>query len=108
MPERRTVIILGFLAAVSVSAYLLASMFQRGPGFPLDDAWIHQTYARNLATLGEWSFVPGQPSAGSTAPLWSLLLSIGTCTWIRPIRMDLFSRVPASLGFRPFGVLGDD
>ena len=84
MPERRTVIILGFLTAVSVSAYLLASMFQRGPGFPLDDAWIHQTYARNLATLGEWSFVPGQPSAGSTAPLWSLLLAIGHVLGLGP------------------------
>jgi hypothetical protein len=44
-------------------------------GFPLDDAWIHQTYARNLATLGEWSFIPGTPSAGSTSPLWTVLLT---------------------------------
>jgi hypothetical protein len=46
-------------------------------GFPLDDAWIHQTYARNLTTSGQWAFVPGQTSAGSTSPLWSLLLSLG-------------------------------
>lgn len=46
-------------------------------GFPLDDAWIHQTYARNLGQRGQWAFVPGQPSAGSTAPLWSLLLGLG-------------------------------
>jgi hypothetical protein len=45
-------------------------------GFPLDDAWIHQTYARNLAESGQLAFVPGQPSAGSTAPLWSALLSL--------------------------------
>lgn len=44
-------------------------------GFPLDDAWIHQVYARNLAQRGEWSFNPGQPSGGSTAPLWSVLLA---------------------------------
>ena len=48
-----------------------------GPGFPLDDAWIHQTYARNLAESGQLAFVPGVPSAGSTAPLWTLLLSLG-------------------------------
>ena len=48
-----------------------------GLGFPLDDAWIHQTYARNLARYGSFAFVPGQPSAGSTSPLWSLLLSLG-------------------------------
>ncbi len=47
------------------------------PGFALDDAWIHQVYARNLATRGEFSFFPGQPSAGSTSPLLTILLSIG-------------------------------
>jgi hypothetical protein len=46
-------------------------------GFPLDDAWIHQTYARNLAQNGEWSFIPGRMSAGSTSPLWTFLLSVG-------------------------------
>jgi hypothetical protein len=48
-----------------------------GGNFPLDDSWIHQTYARNLATLGEWSFVPGVPSAASTSPLYTLLLAAG-------------------------------
>ncbi len=46
-------------------------------GFPLDDAWIHQTYARNLARSGQLAFVPNVPSAGSTAPLWTFLLSVG-------------------------------
>src|SRR5688500_8581255 len=46
-------------------------------GFPLDDAWIHQTYARNLAVYGEFAFVPGQPSAGSTSPAWTGLLAVG-------------------------------
>ena len=48
-----------------------------GPGFPLDDAWIHQTYARNLALTGKWEFIPGQVSGGSTSPLWTMLLSVG-------------------------------
>ena len=56
---------------------MLSSGSLEGPGFPLDDAWIHQTYARNLAERGEWSFVPGKPSGGSTAPLWSALLAGG-------------------------------
>lgn len=47
------------------------------PGFPLDDAWIHQTYARNLARHGRWEYVPGATSAGSTAPLWTLMLAAG-------------------------------
>lgn len=46
-------------------------------GFPLDDSWIHQVYGRNLAQTGEWAFVPGQPSAASTSPLYTVLLSIG-------------------------------
>lgn len=64
-------------ACLAVGGYLIASFVLNGMGFPLDDAWIHQTYARNLALYHEWSFIPGQPSAGSTAPLWSILLSIG-------------------------------
>jgi hypothetical protein len=63
------------LAAVLASALFLAYSAASGrPGFPLDDGWIHQTYARNLAEYGEWAFVPGTPSAGSTSPLWTLLL----------------------------------
>jgi hypothetical protein len=46
-------------------------------GFPLDDAWIHQTYARNFVMWGKWAFWEGQNSAGSTAPLWSFLLALG-------------------------------
>ncbi|MCB0214306.1 MAG: hypothetical protein KDJ52_33515, partial [Anaerolineae bacterium] len=58
--------------------YLAVSAWGFGfSGFPLDDAWIHQTYARNLAESGQLAFVPGVPSAGSTSPLWSLLLSVG-------------------------------
>jgi hypothetical protein len=45
--------------------------------FPLDDAWIHQTYARNLAKNLSWDYVPGNKSAGSTAPFWTFWLSIG-------------------------------
>lgn len=75
------------LASVSVCSsgvFLLASWMRGGLGFPLDDAWIHQVYARNLGLNGEWAFLPGQPSAGSTAPLWSLLLGLGYRLGINP------------------------
>jgi hypothetical protein len=66
------------LAALTCGGYLLVSHTLNGAlGFPLDDAWIHQTYARNLSATGQWVFQPGHVSAGSTAPLWSLLLSLG-------------------------------
>lgn len=61
------------LSAIAPIIFLLTT---RAAGFPLDDAWIHQTYARNLAHYGEWAYIPGHPSAGSTAPLWSLLLAL--------------------------------
>ncbi len=48
-----------------------------GQGFPLDDSWIHQVYGRNLAQHGEWAFIPGEPSAASTAPLYTVLLAVG-------------------------------
>ena len=73
----RHTLILGLLTFISVAGYLWISESYYRAGFPLDDAWIHQTYARNLANTGQWAFLPGQPSAGSTAPLWSLLLAIG-------------------------------
>src|SRR5581483_3131331 len=66
------------LAAVAVLCYVLVAYVQNGTfGFPLDDAWIHQVYARNLGTHLEFSFFPGQPSAGSTSPLWAILLAVG-------------------------------
>ena len=64
-------------AAGAVLLFVALSARGYGPGFPLDDGWIHQTYARNLATSGRWEYVSGVPSAGSTAPLWTLLLAVG-------------------------------
>jgi hypothetical protein len=69
--------ILGVFSAVALGSYILASDWVYRTGFPLDDAWIHQTYARNLGSTGSWSFIPGQPSAGSTAPGWTILLALG-------------------------------
>ena len=44
-------------------------------GFPLDDSWIHLQFARNLAEGAGFAYNPGRPVAGSTAPLWTLLLA---------------------------------
>src|SRR5262249_38614316 len=46
-------------------------------GFPLDDSWIHLHFARNLAAGAGFSYNPGVPIAGSTAPLWTVLLGAG-------------------------------
>ena len=77
LSNKRIIWQLALASVVSVGAYLVASALYYRIGFPLDDSWIHLTYARNLAVYGEWAFQPGKPSAGSTAPLWTALLSIG-------------------------------
>ena len=65
------------IAFISAGAYIAFSAMHGSVGFPLDDAWIHQVYARNLGINFEFSFFTGQPSAGSTSPLWSIFLAIG-------------------------------
>jgi hypothetical protein len=78
-------LILAVGATLALGAYLLVSQGTYQLGFPLDDAWIHQTYARNFALHGEWAFLPGRLSAGSTAPLWSLLLAVGYWVGLAPL-----------------------
>ncbi len=79
-----------FLSALSLLAYIfLASNFET-LAFPLDDAWIHHAYARNLARNGEWAFITGQPSAGATSFLWVILLSIGYLLQISPFYWTIF------------------
>ena len=41
----------------------------------MDDTFIHLQYARNLRARGELAFNPGEPSLGTTSPLWVLLLA---------------------------------
>jgi hypothetical protein len=66
------------LVLLVAASYLLSAWMMKGVlAFPLDDAWIHQTYARSLALRAEWSYGPGAPSSGSTAPLWTILLAPG-------------------------------
>jgi arabinofuranosyltransferase len=75
---KRTIPGLWVMSAVAASTvYLLAARLRGLTGFALDDAWIHQTYARNLATTRLLAFIPGQPSAGSTSGVWTALIALG-------------------------------
>lgn len=69
-------IVAGVTLLIGITFIMIGNL-QNKPGFPLDDAWIHQTYARNLAQSGQWEYIPGVRSAGSTSPLWTMLLSVG-------------------------------
>ncbi len=73
---RRSSALVVLAVAVPLAALLTAERRIAGAaGFPLDDAWIHLQFARNLAEGSGFSYNPGVPVAGSTAPLWTLLLA---------------------------------
>lgn len=46
------------------------------PGVPLDDAFIHFQFSRNLAEGNGFSFNPDEPTPGSTSPAWTLLITV--------------------------------
>lgn len=86
--DRRILIAIAALIAVLIYLLMSAAVFRIG--FPLDDAWIHLTYARNFAQHGEWAFRLGENSAGSTAPLWTFLLSLGYFLNLAPYAWTFF------------------
>ena len=65
--------------ALALGMFLVREWQIAGPvglsGFPLDDPWIHFQFARNLAEGYGFAYNPGAPVAGSTAPLWTVLLA---------------------------------
>jgi len=64
--------------ALAIGFFLLKTRQLAGmlgvEAFPLDDSWIHMQFARNLAEGRGFSYNPGVPVSGSTAPLWTLAL----------------------------------
>ena len=76
MISRKSVLVLGLIVFVSFVVYLGWSSLTSGFGFPLDDAWIHQTYARNFGERYQWSFLIDTPSGGSTGPLWGAIIAL--------------------------------
>lgn len=65
------------LSVQSVFIFFFLSAILPEGGVPLDDAWIHFVFARNLAEQCELSFNSGQWSGGTTSLLWDLLLAGG-------------------------------
>ncbi len=76
MTRHRHIAIALAVMLVCVGYYLWREYTTAGAfGFPLDDSWIHAQFARNLATGKGFSYNPGVPVSGSTAPLWTLVLA---------------------------------
>lgn len=63
-------------AALGIAAVRSILAAAGGPAAPLDDAFIHLTYARRLAEGHFFAYVPGEGySSGATSVLWPLLLA---------------------------------
>lgn len=45
-------------------------------GVPLDDTWIHFQFADNFANGNFFEFNPGEPTAGTTSPLYVIIMGI--------------------------------
>lgn len=58
--------------------YIKGALEQNGYfGFPLDDPWIHLTFAKNLVNYHSFSYYKNEMvTAGSTSPLYTLILSV--------------------------------
>jgi hypothetical protein len=69
---RRRVWLLGLATMLVVALYVVVN---HSLGFPLDDAWIHQDFARTLAQHGVFAYAPDRGGAGATSPFWVLLLT---------------------------------
>lgn len=75
--KSRPFLLIGLFSFVFSLSFILIGLSGQKLSFPLDDAWIHQTYARNLVQYGSWSFISGEVSGGSTSPLWTMIISVG-------------------------------
>jgi len=79
-------------------------------GFSLDDSWIHATIARNLASGYGYSFNRGEWVAGSTAPLFTVLLAVvyrilGDIVWSAKVLGIIFQCATAVIVLRSMQVL---
>ena len=68
--------LLFFVVLLIIAVILLVYYCAGGPGMlPLDDAYIHFVYAKNLASGNGLSFNAGTTSFGTSSPLWTFVLA---------------------------------
>ncbi len=72
-------VLIALFAVLLPVLILISTMGRNGYwGFPLDDPWIHLTFAKNLAKYFSFSYFKNEMvTAGSTSPVYTALLSIG-------------------------------
>lgn len=82
----------------SVAYWLSVGLVAGREGFPLDDAFIHLQFARNLLESGEMAFNAGTPSSGCTAPGFAGLIAVAQMFVGDWIRASFLVTLLASLG----------
>jgi tetratricopeptide (TPR) repeat protein len=78
--NKKILIILILIISVALPVYFVnyAYSVNHEHGFPLDDPWIHLTFARNLVEYGSFSYFKNEiVTAGSTSPIYTLVLAVG-------------------------------
>ncbi len=81
LPQNYISIIFWILIALPLAIgiyFLIHSHGKNGYfGFPLDDPWIHLTFAKNLIEYGSFSYFKNEiVTSGSTSPIYTLLLAV--------------------------------
>jgi hypothetical protein len=74
----RPEVLVPLLVYSAISIWFVQNRYSRSD-FPLDDAWIHQVYARSFATGHGFAYNPGHQETGSTSPLW--VIAIAPAYW---------------------------
>lgn len=81
LDNTKNLVIIGvlFLLTAGLAYYYISYAFSvnKENCFPLDDPWIHLTFARNLIEYGSYSYFRNEMvTAGSTSPVYTLLLAL--------------------------------
>jgi arabinofuranosyltransferase len=77
---KNVILVILILLSIGLSYYYVSYAYSvnHENGFPLDDPWIHLTFARNLVEYGSFSYYKNEiVTAGSTSPLYTFILAAG-------------------------------
>lgn len=79
-PNKTIIFALIILLTFGVGIYFVYTAYSANGfhSFPLDDPWIHLTFAKNIAEYHSFSYFKNELStAGSTSPLYTIILAVG-------------------------------